>query len=262
MPQLFPPYADTLARFVLVAIVVVPFPAIGVAYWVSASEYVTGRSRHLRPTDSVQPCPSCRRARSRLPLLPHAALKRPPVAGIPPTHTCMTCHSQLYTQTAMLAPVRESLANGRPIHWNKVNKLPDYVYFDHSIHIAKGVGCTTCHGDVAHMPLMRQAAPLTMGWCLDCHRDPAPNLRPAAAVFDPDWKFPDDQAQRGADAGSPSNRQQTSHRLFRVSSMSARHPSFRHRPPRSAAAFRQRRGAGAGIVRPPGSRGRALCRHA
>jgi hypothetical protein len=109
----------------------------------------------------------------------------------------MTCHSQLYTQTAMLAPIRASLANGEPIHWNKVNKLPAYVYFDHSIHIAKGVGCTTCHGDVATMPLMRQAAPLTMGWCIDCHRDPAPNLRPTADVFDPDWKFPSDQAERG-----------------------------------------------------------------
>ena len=85
----------------------------------------------------------------------------------------------------MLAPVRASLAEGRPIHWSKVNKLPDYVYFDHSIHIAKGVGCSTCHGDVDHMPLMRQAASLTMGWCLDCHRDPVPNLRPAAAVLIP-----------------------------------------------------------------------------
>jgi hypothetical protein len=109
----------------------------------------------------------------------------------------MTCHSQLYTQTAMLAPIRASLANERPIHWNKVNKLPDYVYFDHSIHIAKGVGCNTCHGDVAHMPLMRQAAPLTMGWCLDCHRDPAPNLRPVGDVFDPEWQAPADQAERG-----------------------------------------------------------------
>jgi hypothetical protein len=127
----------------------------------------------------------------------HAAVETSPVASLPPTHTCMTCHSQLYTQTAMLAPVRESLADNEPIRWNKVNRLPDYVYFDHSIHIAKGVGCTTCHGPVATMPLMRQAAPLTMGWCLDCHRDPAPFLRPASEVFDPDWHAPPDQAERG-----------------------------------------------------------------
>jgi hypothetical protein len=78
-----------------------------------------------------------------------------------------------------------------------VNRLPDYVYFDHSIHIAKGVGCSTCHGDVASMPLMRQAAPLTMGWCLDCHRDPAPNLRPHDKIFDMQWTPPKDQDDQG-----------------------------------------------------------------
>jgi Cytochrome c7 and related cytochrome c len=196
MPHLFRPYADTVARSVLIAIVVVPFLAIGVAYWVSASEYVTDRSLTID-----QPVPfshahhvgglglDCRYC--------HTGVETSAVAGVPPTHTCMTCHSQLYTQAAMLAPVRASLADGQPIHWNKVNKLPDYVYFDHSIHIAKGVGCSTCHGNVATMPLMLQAAPLTMGWCLKCHRDPAPNLRPASSVFDPDWQFPSDQAQRG-----------------------------------------------------------------
>jgi hypothetical protein len=197
MPQLFPPYADTLARLVLVAIPVVPLVAIGVASWVTASEYITGRS-----ITYDQPVPfshqhhvgglglDCRYC--------HSGVETSPVAGIPPTHTCMTCHSLLYTQTAMLAPVRESLADDQPMHWNKVNRLPGYVYFDHSIHVAKGVGCSTCHGDVAQMPLMRQAAPLTMGWCLDCHRDPGPNLRPASNVFDPDWQPPPDQKQRGA----------------------------------------------------------------
>jgi hypothetical protein len=197
MPHLFRPYADTVARVLLVAVVVVPFVAIGVAYWVSASEFVTGRS-----ITSDQPVPfshehhvgalglDCRYC--------HTGVETSAVAGIPPTHTCMTCHSELYTQTAMLAPVRESLAENRPIHWNKVNRLPDYVYFDHSIHIAKGIGCTTCHGPVATMPLIRQAAPLTMGWCLNCHRDPKPYLRPAAGVFDPDWQFPSDQVEQGA----------------------------------------------------------------
>jgi hypothetical protein len=196
MPYLFRPLADTVARVLLVSIVAVPFLAIGLGYVLSASEYTTGRSITLD-----QPVPfshahhvgglglDCRYC--------HTGVETSPVASVPPTHTCMTCHSQLYTQTAMLAPVRESLADSRPIHWNKVNRLPGYVYFDHSIHIAKGVGCTTCHGPVGTMPLMRQEAPLTMGWCLDCHRDPAPNLRPATAVFDPDWKFPDDQEERG-----------------------------------------------------------------
>jgi hypothetical protein len=111
----------------------------------------------------------------------------------------MTCHSRLFTKVAMLAPVRESLADNVPIRWTRVNRLPDYVYFDHSIHIAKGVGCSTCHGEVASMPLMRQAAPLTMGWCLDCHRNPAPNLRPPDKIFDMQWTPPndrDDQSKR------------------------------------------------------------------
>lgn len=197
MPHLFHPYADTVARVLLITILVGPLVAIGLAYWISASEYVTGQSLTLD-----QPVPfshqhhvgglglDCRFC--------HSGVETSAVAGIPPTHTCMTCHSQLYTQTAMLAPVRSSLARNQPIRWNKVNKLPDYVYFDHSIHVAKGVGCTTCHGDVDHMPLTRQAAPLTMGWCLDCHRDPAPNLRPVGEVFNPDWKKPVDQAARGA----------------------------------------------------------------
>lgn len=196
MPLSFRPYADTVARSVLVVIIVVPFLALGLAYWVSASQYTTGQSIVVD-----QPIPfshqhhvgglgiDCRYC--------HTGVETSAVAGIPPTYTCMTCHSQLYTQAAMLAPVRESLAKDRPIHWNKVNKLPAYVYFDHSVHVAKGIGCTTCHGSVANMPLMRQATPLTMQWCLDCHRDPAPNLRPPSGLFDPYWQFPDDQARRG-----------------------------------------------------------------
>jgi hypothetical protein len=196
MPQIFRPYADTIARSLLLSTVILPFLAIGAAYWISASAYVTDQGITID-----QPVPfshkhhvgglglDCRYC--------HDGVEASAVAGVPPTHTCMTCHSELYTQTAMLAPIRESLADGRPLHWAKVNKLPDYVYFDHSIHIAKGVGCSTCHGAVDQMPLMRQSAPLTMGWCLDCHRDPAPNLRDAAEVFDPDWTPPADQKMRG-----------------------------------------------------------------
>lgn len=196
MPQIFRPYADTVARSVMVAILVVPFAAIAIGYWVMRSNYITGQSVTLD-----QPVPfshahhvgglgiDCRYC--------HTAVETSPVAAIPATHICMTCHSELYTQAEMLAPVRQSLAEQQPIRWNKVNRLPDYVYFDHSIHIAKGVGCTTCHGEVASMRLMRQAAPLTMGWCLDCHRDPAPYLRPPESVFDPHWIPPDDQRERG-----------------------------------------------------------------
>jgi hypothetical protein len=109
-------------------------------------------------------------------------------AGMPPTETCMTCHSQIWTNAQLLEPVRESLARGVPLKWQSVYTVPDYVYFDHSIHVAKGVGCTECHGPIGDMPLTRKAKALYMGWCLDCHRNPAPHLRPLAAVFDPHWR--------------------------------------------------------------------------
>jgi hypothetical protein len=196
MPQLFRPVADTIARVVLVGILVLPFAAAGAVYAVMRSPYVTGQSQVLN-----QPVPfshqhhvgglglDCRYC--------HAAVETSPFAGMPPTKTCMTCHSELYATAAMLAPVRKSLAENKPIHWNKVHRLPDYVYFDHSIHVAKGIGCTTCHGPVDRMPLMRQAAPLTMGWCLDCHRDPTPYLRPRSEIFSTQWTPPKDQRAEG-----------------------------------------------------------------
>ena len=109
-------------------------------------------------------------------------------AGMPPTETCMTCHSQIWTNAALLAPVRQSLAEGKPLRWTRVYGLPDYVYFDHSIHIAKGVGCTECHGPIGDMPLTWKATTLYMSWCLSCHRDPAPHLRPLNEVFNPHWR--------------------------------------------------------------------------
>jgi hypothetical protein len=196
MVQIFRPAADTVARVALVSILVVPFLVIAIAYWFMRSSYITSQNITLG-----QPVPfshehhvsglglDCRYC--------HSSVERSATAGVPPTHTCMTCHSQLYTQAEMLEPIRRSLADNMPVAWNKVNRLPDYVYFDHSIHIAKGVGCTTCHGPVGDMPLMRAGAPLTMGWCLDCHRDPAPHLRPASAVFDAQWTPPDNQAEQG-----------------------------------------------------------------
>ena len=117
----------------------------------------------------------------------HSSVEVASSAGLPPTETCMTCHSQLWTNAEMLAPVRQSLAEKKPLRWTRVYTLPDYVYFDHSIHVAKGVGCTECHGPIGDMPLTRRAADLTMGWCLDCHRNPAAHLRPREAVFDPRW---------------------------------------------------------------------------
>lgn len=117
----------------------------------------------------------------------HSSVEVSANAGLPPTYTCMTCHSQIWTRAAVLAPVRRSLATGIPIVWNRVNYLPDYVYFDHSIHIAKGVGCSACHGEVDHMALSYQAKSLTMQFCLDCHRNPGPRLRPRSQIYVSSW---------------------------------------------------------------------------
>jgi len=118
----------------------------------------------------------------------HTKVEQSSNAGMPSTAICMTCHSQVWTNAAMLAPDRQSLADNVPIRWTRVYTLPDYVYFDHSIHIAKGVGCTECHGPIGDMPLTYKATTLYMGWCLSCHRDPAPHLRPKDEVFNPHWR--------------------------------------------------------------------------
>ncbi|HXY09676.1 MAG TPA: cytochrome c3 family protein [Terriglobales bacterium] len=120
----------------------------------------------------------------------HTSVETSSFAGIPPTKTCMNCHSQIWTGAPLLEPVRESFRSGKSLVWTRVNDLPDFVYFDHSIHINKGVGCNTCHGPVDRMPLMYNYASLQMEWCLDCHRDPAKNLRPRDQVFNMRYEPP------------------------------------------------------------------------
>lgn len=118
----------------------------------------------------------------------HTSVEEAASAGIPPTKTCMTCHSILWDRSEMLEPVRESYRTDRSIPWTRVHDLPDYAYFDHSIHVAKGIGCQTCHGRVDEMPLMWRQNTLHMEWCLQCHRDPAAFIRPRDAVFEMDWE--------------------------------------------------------------------------
>jgi hypothetical protein len=120
----------------------------------------------------------------------HTSVETSNFAGIPPTATCMNCHRQIWTGAPMLEPVRESFKTGKSLVWNRVNDLPDFVYFNHSIHINKGVGCNTCHGPVDRMPLMYNYASLQMEWCLDCHRAPEKNLRPREQVFNMRYEQP------------------------------------------------------------------------
>jgi hypothetical protein len=122
-------------------------------------------------------------------------------ASLPATHVCMTCHSQIFTNADMLAPVRQSLASGKPLRWHRVARLPDYVYFNHSIHIARGVPCVACHGRIDEMALTKQEQPFQMQWCLGCHRDPAPHLRPADQVTRMDWSDWDRHPEQHAGFG-------------------------------------------------------------
>jgi len=118
----------------------------------------------------------------------HTMVEKSSSAGMPSTAICMTCHSQVWTNAAMLRPDQQSLAEKVPLRWTRVYTLPDYVFFDHSIHVAKGVGCTECHGQIGDMDLTWKATTLYMSWCLSCHRDPAPRLRPRDEVFNPHWR--------------------------------------------------------------------------
>ncbi len=127
----------------------------------------------------------------------HTSVESGSSAGMPPTKTCMNCHSQLFNTASYLAPIRDSWKSGIPIHWTRIYDLPDYVYFNHSIHIAKGVGCATCHGRVDQMPLITEVSSLQMEWCIQCHRAPEKYLRPRSQVFNMAYTPPANQMQLG-----------------------------------------------------------------
>jgi hypothetical protein len=127
----------------------------------------------------------------------HTSVEESSYAGVPATEVCMTCHSQIWTNSPLLTPVQDSYLKNQPLVWNKVNKVPDFVYFDHSIHINRGISCFTCHGDVTEMNLTFKTYALEMLWCLDCHRNPEEFVRPADQVFNPNYVPPKNQSQLG-----------------------------------------------------------------
>ena len=127
----------------------------------------------------------------------HTSVEESSFAGIPPTKTCMNCHSQIFSASPYLEPVRQSFRTDRSIAWTRVHDLPDFVYFNHSIHVKKGMGCTTCHGQVDRMPLMWQEKSLQMEWCIDCHRSPERYVRPREAVFSVEYQPPANQLELG-----------------------------------------------------------------
>ena len=184
MSQLFSKPADTALRASLFGMVAVVGLTSSVLLSVVRSPYLTDQnvtveqpvpfSHQHHVADIGIDCRYC-----------HQTVETSARAGVPSTQICMNCHRDLWSQAPMLAPIRDSFRDDQPLVWNRVHDLPDYVYFNHSIHIHKGIGCFSCHGEVGEMALIRRDQPLTMQWCLDCHRDPEKHVRPRSLVFNP-----------------------------------------------------------------------------
>jgi len=196
MSQIFHRSTNTISRLTIYLTLILVAILLSVMDRIQRSGYVTSANvvvdqpiqfshKHHVSDDGID-CRYC-----------HTSVENSSFAGIPPTKTCMNCHSQLFVDSPFLEPVRESFRSGEPIEWNRVHKLADFVYFNHSIHVAKGVGCATCHGPVDQMPLIRQYASLQMEWCLECHRQPEKFLRPREEVFNMSYQPPADQISLG-----------------------------------------------------------------
>ncbi len=195
MPQIFPRKSNVLARASIVVALLAAGAALGTVMMIDYAGF-----NQRKGTTLEQPVPfshehhvqglgiDCRYC--------HTAVEKSAQAGIPPTSTCYNCHKLIWNEAPMLEPVRASFRTGQPLKWTKIHDLPDFVYFNHSIHVAKGVGCATCHGPVQEMRLMRSVNATQMGWCLNCHRNPEKFLRPKEEVFNMTWKA-DDQERLG-----------------------------------------------------------------
>jgi hypothetical protein len=182
MSQIFNRSANTLSKVGILGILLLVGGLIGLTMVFGGSSYVTRAQDYIEQPiqfshlhhagDDGVDCRYC-----------HTSVETAAFAGIPPTKTCMNCHSQIWSSAPILEPVRASFREDKPLRWIRVHDLPDFAYFNHSIHIKKGVGCETCHGRVDQMPLMLQQNTLQMSWCLDCHRAPERFVRPRSEVF-------------------------------------------------------------------------------
>jgi hypothetical protein len=196
MSQIFPRSANATARMSLAAVLGVALILGWVVFTLMRSSWVTKQHEYVEQPLQFShahhvggvglDCRYC-----------HTSVENSAFAGIPPTKTCMNCHSQLWTNAQILEPVRASFRDNKNLNWIRVNDLPDFVYFNHQIHIKQGVGCVTCHGQVDKMPLVYQAQSLLMEWCLDCHRAPEKYLRPREEVFNMAYEAPSNQLEVG-----------------------------------------------------------------
>lgn len=198
MSQLFQPRADAIFRFALWSVCVGAFGVLVVIESLAHSDWLTGRSIvEAQPTEFSHQhhagelgidCRYC-----------HTTVETAAAAGMPPTYTCMTCHSQVWTGSRMLAPVRDSLSASIPLRWQRTGRLPEYVYFNHAVHVNNGVGCSSCHGEMTHkMQMTYQRNAFSMDFCVNCHRNPQDYLRPPDRIFDMQWQPPHDQGRLGA----------------------------------------------------------------
>jgi len=196
MAQIFRPSTNTLALASIGGAGLLVAVICAAVYGYVHSSYVTGvgvpltqpvsfSHKHHVADDGID-CRYC-----------HTSVEESSFAGIPSTKTCMNCHTQIWADSPMLEPVRESWRSGRSLQWVRVTNLADFVYFNHSIHVRKGVACVTCHGRVDKMPLIHRISSLYMEWCLECHRNPERYLRPRQHVFSMDWQPPEDQLALG-----------------------------------------------------------------
>ncbi len=198
MAQIFPKWANEIPKFVIAGVLTTAV-AVTFGFWYFGSpKYLEVGYRPKQPVpyshklhagDLGMDCRYC-----------HIGVEKSAHASLPATSTCMNCHTQVAAKSEKLLPVRESYATNKPIQWVKVHKVPDFAYFNHSTHVNAGVGCKSCHGNVAQMDErgVMQVEPLSMGWCLDCHRNPEPHLRPKSEITNMDWVMPANQKEFAA----------------------------------------------------------------
>lgn len=196
MAQLFSRGANTFSRLSIIGVLLLIVAIAWVGTAIDRSHYMTGvgipreqpvqfsHEHHVKGL-GIQ-CLYC-----------HSSVEVSSFAGLPPTETCMTCHSQIWADSPYLEPVRASLRDNTPLVWTRVTDLPGFVYFNHNIHVTKGIGCETCHGRVDNMPLMWKAHSMTMAWCLNCHRHPALYVRPREEVYTMGYRPAEDQSELG-----------------------------------------------------------------
>lgn len=193
MAQLFPEWTNKLPTFVAVGIIVLLVGIVGFVWYYFSPWYLNVGYRPTQPVpfshklhadDLGLDCRYC-----------HSSVEVSPVANVPPTQTCMNCHKFIKTESEKLKMIRESWEEKKPMQWIRVHDLPDYAYFDHSIHLNVGIGCASCHGNINQLEVVKQNMPLSMSWCLDCHRNPDMHLRPVSEITNMYWTPPDDQME-------------------------------------------------------------------